>query len=114
MKINVGAIYSTKSEKYPRVRVISERGCNVRYERKTHTRKGVEYIEKTEVYEPRGYCVQPVGTTTMAPVFFVDLDGVYDVEQGLYLVEQITKPAPRYLLREELPNNENETLQQEK
>ena len=104
MKINVGAIYSTKSEKYPRVRVISERGCNVRYERKTHTRKGVEYIEKTEVYEP-------VGTTTMAPVFFVDLDGVYDVEQGLYLVEQLTKPAPRYLLREELPNNENETLQ---
>lgn len=111
MKINVGAIYSTKSEQYPRVRVISERGCNVRYVNKTRIRNGAEYIEKTEVYEPTGYCVQPVGTKTMAPVFFVDLEGVYDVKEGLYLVEQLTKPLQRYLLREELPNNENETLQ---
>lgn len=107
MKINVGAIYSTKSDKYPRVRVISERGCKIRYVNKTYMRHGKECIEKKEVYEPTGYCIQPVGTDKMAPVFFVDMDGSYDVENGLYLVEQLTRPDPKYLLREELPINEN-------
>ena len=104
MKISVGAIYSTKNEQYPRVRVISERGCTVRYETKIRKLKGEEYKERVEVYEPRGYCVQPVDTARMAPVFFVDLDGVCDVKQGLYLVKQLTVPDKKYILRTETPN----------
>lgn len=114
MKINVGAIYSTKSDKYPRVRVISERGCKVHIEKRKVMRLGVECIEKHETYEPVGYCVQPIGCDTMAPVFFVDLDGVYDVENGLYLVEQMSEPAERYVLREKLPKEEKQNFTTEK
>ena len=106
MKINVGAIYSTKSEKYPRVRVISERGCKIHIQTRKVMRKDGEHIEKHEVYEPTGYCVQPIGCGKMAPVFFVDMDGVDDVENGMYLVQQMSEPAARYVLREELPKEE--------